>query len=415
MRIMPRPAETAQHAELRRDVGALKPRLVALRRELHQHPELAFEEVWTAATLAGRMRALGLEVTEGIGGTGVLAMLDGARPGKTLLIRSDIDALPMPETTGAPYASRIPNRNHSCGHDAHAAIVCGVAEMLARQRRRIAGRVAFVFQPADEPMRGAARMIEDGLLERAKPDISLSLHVLPMARVGQVVVQSGPIWASWDALTLMIDAPAPAFDSPLHDAARVAAEVTIALYGLAAAEAGVPDPVTLRVHALAAAQQAGGGAPAHEAVQVHLGHGKPSRATIEVTLALYDNALRRGLLERIEAEARRIAGAAGGSLGIAVGYSIPAVINDITVTAAVERAARRVVGEAGLLRNWRNRFADDVSLLFEAAPGTLLLLGTANPAKGITEIWHRPGFDIDEDALPIGVEILALAALDLLR
>src|SRR5215470_12555136 len=122
--------------DLSQDIKALTPGLVALRRELHQHPELAFEEVWTAATLAGRMRALGLAVTDGIGGTGVLAMLEGARPGKTLLIRSDIDALPMAETTGAPYASKIPDRNHSCGHDAHAAIVSGVAELLARHRAR---------------------------------------------------------------------------------------------------------------------------------------------------------------------------------------------------------------------------------------------------------------------------------------
>src|SRR5262249_38673215 len=148
--------------DLSQDIKALTPGLVALRRALHQHPELAFAEVWTAATLAGRMRALGLTVQEGIGGTGVLAMLEGVKPGKTLLIRADMDALPMAETTGRAYASQLENRNHSCGHDAHAAIVAGVAEVLVRHHDRIAGRVAFVFQPADEPMRGAQRMIEDG-------------------------------------------------------------------------------------------------------------------------------------------------------------------------------------------------------------------------------------------------------------
>jgi amidohydrolase len=403
-----------RRTELRHDIDALKPHIVALRRELHQHPELAFEEVWTAATLAARMRALDLAVTEGIGGTGVLAMLAGGRPGKTLLIRSDMDALPMAETTGRPYASKIPNRNHSCGHDAHAAIVCGVAEVLARRRDQLAGRVAFVFQPADEPMRGARRMVEDGLLERARPDMTLSLHVLPMANIGQVVVQSGPIWASWDALALAVEMPAPARDAATRDVARIAAEVTTALYDLVAREALSPEPVAFRVHALAAEQRAAGGEPAHAAVQVHLGYGQPSHAAIAATLALYDNALRARLLDRIAQVAGGLVRAAGGTLAIAADYAIPAVVNDEIATAAVARAARHVVGEGNILRDWRNRFADDLGLLMEAAPGCLLLLGTANPAKGITEIWHRPGFDIDEDALAIGVEILGLAALDLL-
>src|SRR5262249_3372450 len=145
------------------DVRELTPGLIALRRELHQHPELAFEEVRTAATLAARIRIVGLATEEGIGGTGVLTVLEGASSGPTLLIRADIDALPLEDRTGREYASRVPNRNHACGHDVHAAVVVGVAEVLARHRDGIAGRIAFVFQPADEPMRGALRMIDDGL------------------------------------------------------------------------------------------------------------------------------------------------------------------------------------------------------------------------------------------------------------
>jgi len=173
--------EESTLVDLSRDIDELTPGLIALRRELHQHPELAFEEMRTAATLAGRMRALGLAVHEHIGDTGVLAALQGAKRGGTLLIRADMDALPMEDATGREYASKAKNRNHACGHDAHAAVVAGVAEALVRHRDRIAGRIAFVFQPADEPMRGAKRMIEDGLLERIKPDMSLGVHVLPMA------------------------------------------------------------------------------------------------------------------------------------------------------------------------------------------------------------------------------------------
>src|SRR5262249_46054195 len=132
-------------------------------------------------------------------------------------------------------------------------------------------------------------------------------------------------------------------------------------------------------------------------------------------LALYDNALRAILLGRIDAVSRAIVGAAGGTLRTEVDYALPALVNDDHVTGAVERAAQRVVGPAHIIKHWRNQFSDDFGLFMAAAPGALLLLGTANPDKGITEIWHCPAFDVDEDAVPLGVEIMALAALDLLQ
>jgi amidohydrolase len=394
--------------DLNQDVHELTPGMIALRRELHQHPELAFEEVWTAATLAGRMKALGLDVQEGLGGTGVLAVLEGGEPGKTLLIRADLDALPMEDATGKAYASKLANRNHACGHDAHAAVVVGVAEVLVRHRDRIAGRIAFVFQPADEPMRGAQRMIEDGLLERVKPDMSLSVHVLPMAYTGQAVVQTGPIWASRDELTLKVSGPSPPGGAPSTvDFARTAAQLTTALYDLVEHEGQSTENVTFRVRSLQAEQ----GGP------VWLGgsRGEPDQAAIEVNLALYDNALRARLLGRIEEVSRAIISAAGGTLRIEVDYALPALVNDDSVTGALEQAAQQVIGQANIIKNWRNPFSDDFGLFMAAAPGCLMLLGAANPDKGITESWHRPGFDIDEDALPVGVQIMALAALDLLQ
>jgi amidohydrolase len=400
--------------DLARDVADVAPGVVALRRALHQHPELAFEEVWTAATLAGRMRALGLPVSEGLGGTGVLALLVGARPGPTLLIRADMDGLPIAETTGRPYASRLPDRSHACGHDAHSAVVAGVVEVLTRHRDRLAGRVAFVFQPADEPMRGARRMLDDGLLDLVQPDMSLSLHVLPMATAGQVVVQRGPLWASWDTRLIRIGMPPPAVDDrATRDVTRLAADVVSALYDLVEREGRSSESVTFRVRSLQA-EQPGSGEPAQAAVEVHMGRGDPGHAALEVNLALYDNALRSRLLARIDEVAGRIVADVGGTLRVEVDHALPAVVNDDHVTAAVERAAQRMVGPARIITGWRNRFADDVALLLAAAPGCLMLLGTGNAERGITESWHRPGFDVDEDALPLGVHVLSLAALDLL-
>jgi amidohydrolase len=394
--------------DLSQDVQAVTPDMIALRRALHQHPELAFEEVWTAATLAGRIATLGLPVQEGIGGTGVLAMLEGSKPGKTLLIRADIDALPMEDATGTTYASQLANRNYACGHDAHAAIVAGVAAVLVRHRDRIAGRIAFVFQPAGEPMRGAQRMIEEGLLEQVKPDMSLSVHVLPMAHTGQVVIQTDPLWASRDELTLHVSGPAPAHKATsAFDFARTAAQITTALYALVEHEGISPDDVTFRVRSLHAEQSG----------PVWLGGacGVPDHAILKINLALYDNALRARLLRRIDEVSRVMVSTAGGTLRIEAEYALPALVNDAYVTSVLEQVARRVIGQANMIKNWRNPFSDDFGLFMAAAPGCLMLLGTANPAKGLTEIWHRPGFDIDEDALPVGVQLLALAALDLLQ
>ncbi|HSF02018.1 MAG TPA: M20/M25/M40 family metallo-hydrolase, partial [Solirubrobacterales bacterium] len=174
------------------------------------------------------------------------------------------------------------------------------------------------------------------------------------------------------------------------------------------------EPVTFRVRSLRA-EQGGRGEPSQAALEVHLGRGDPSQAAIEVNLALYDNALRAHLLNRIEEVAGAIVSDAGGTLRSEADYALPALVNDDHVTGALERAAQRVIGRDNILKDWRNRFSDDFGLFMAAAPGCLMLLGTANPDKGISEIWHRPGFDIDEGALPVGVEIVSLAALDLLQ
>ena len=189
--------------DLTKTVSSLKESAIALRREFHEHPELAFEETWTADLVAGRMEALGLAVERGIGVTGVLAWLEGTRPGKTLMVRADMDALPMPEPTDRPYHSKIENRNHSCGHDMEMALVVTAAQVLAERRDQIAGRIAFVFQPADEPQTGAKRMIDDGLLDKVKPDVILAQHTMDIP-VGKVVAQAGAIWGSVDVLNLTI-------------------------------------------------------------------------------------------------------------------------------------------------------------------------------------------------------------------
>ncbi len=383
------------------EISELKPSMISLRRTLHQHPELAFEETFTAATLAEHLRAAGLDVEEGIGGTGVIAVLDGAGAGKTLILRADIDGMPLEEASGREYGSRIEGRNHACGHDANSAIVASVADVLARHRQSFTGRIAFIFQPADEPMRGAQRMIDDGFLERLNPDMSVAVHVMPPFETGQAAIQSGPLLASRDELVLEVSDPGGSLESgPGLDAAHLAARLVTALYDLVGREGGADENVSFRVRSL----KAEGGVPAG-----------PSHAEIECNLAVFDNALRARLLGQIRDVSSEIVEAAGGELSVKADYALPALVNDEKVTGIIEEAAAPIIGRENIIRGLRYPFADDFSLFMSTAPGCFILLGSANAEKGLTAALHTSEFDIDEDALPVGVQIMAQAALDLLN
>ena len=385
--------------ELASDVRSMTDSIVALRRELHQYPELAFEETRTADIVAGRLRGLGLEVRQGIGKTGVLAWLEGAKPGKTLMLRADMDALPLSEPQDRPYHSLIENHAHACGHDMNMALLVSTAQLLAARRDRIAGRVAFVFQPADEPQIGARPMIEDGLLDEVKPDIILSQHPMDLP-AGKVVVQPGPIWASADVLKLVIQGERGDFNAPESgvDPVLIAAQVVTALYAMVHRHSPPRETVNFRVNSLQS--QAGPDGP---------------QAEVRMRLATFNVAVRSGLVQRIEQAISGTVAAMGGTYTLENTHSLPPIINDVVVTQAVINAATDVVGEENIVQDWRNFFSDDLSLFLEAAPGCLFLMGTVNPAKGINARQHRPDYDIDEDTLAPGVEIMSRAALELLQ
>lgn len=186
------------------EAQALASDTIALRRDLHAHPEIAFQEVRTASIVAERLRALGLEPRTGLGGTGVVAVLDGARPGRTVLARADIDALPMPDAKSVPYRASVEGACHACGHDGHTAILLTVAAILSERRADLRGRVVFVFQPAEEIVRGAAAMLTDGALEGLSPDTTVGLHLSSMYPTGTVALRAGPAMAAADAFRLVI-------------------------------------------------------------------------------------------------------------------------------------------------------------------------------------------------------------------
>lgn len=379
-------------------VDGLRDAAIAIRRELHQYPELAFEETRTSAYVAGQLRDLGMSVHEEIGATGVVGILKGARAGKTVLLRAQMDALAMPEPPTRAWRSRIENRNHACGHDFNMALVLGAAHVLAAERGTFAGQVAFVFQPAEEPQVGAKRMIADGLFDLVKPDYVIAQHAMDNLPTGKVVAQEGPIWGSVDILKLTIQGERAELDMPHGgaDAVLMASEVITALYAMAHRENPLQEPVLLRV----------------SSVQTKQDGGQPS-VEVMMRLTTFNRSVQQALVKRIGEVASSIVHAMRGSCTLVNTHSLPPIVNHPVPAQALIRAARETVGEDNVVQNWRNTFPEDFAWFMEQAPGSVFGMGTNNPAKG-TGRFHQPDYDVDDDAVPLGVAITARATLHLL-
>jgi amidohydrolase len=397
--------QTAQttHDELKTAIAERQPELVDLRRHFHRHPELSFEEHQTAAAIAAHLRRAGLEVTEGVGGTGVVGLLRGtgasADAGRTLLVRADIDALPITEANDVEYASQSPGAMHACGHDAHIAIALTLADVLAGMRERLRGNVKFAFQPAEERIGGAAPMIEQGVMR--DPDVTavIGLHIWSPTPVGDVVVQAGPLFASADEVYLKVRGRGGHGAMP-HlnvDPIAAAAQIVVAVQTLVSREVSPFQPAVVTFGSIH-----GGTAFNIVADEVEL------RGTVRA----YDPAVREHLLRRIGEVAEGVAAALRASAEYEVRRGAPACVNDAEIAALVHRAAQETVGAEHVPQgDQRQSVSDDMALFLNAAPGCYFLLGCGNPERGITAPHHSPRFDVDEDALPIGVEVMARAAL----
>lgn len=383
-----------------RQAQSLFPYTQALRRDFHQHPELGFQEVRTAGIVARELRELGLEVTTGVAKTGVVALLEGARPGPTVLVRFDMDALPIQEETGAPYASQTPGVMHACGHDGHTAIGLTVARMLAERREQLAGRVKFVFQPAEEGMGGAEAMVAEGVLENPRPDVVLGLHVWNERPVGWLGVTTGPAMAAADYLRITVTgkgghgaAPHLTVDPVVAAAHIVTALQTVVARNVAPLEAAVVSVTRVR---------------AGEAFNVI-----PSQAEMEGTIRTFLPAVRERVLERVQAIAAGVAGALGAQAEVTVQRLTPPVINDAAVAARVRAVAERLFPEDEIGEE-RTMGSEDFAFFMEAIPGCYFFIGSANAARGLNYGHHHPKFDFDEAALWRGAALMVGAVLDLL-
>jgi len=386
---------------LLRDAESISGSLTAWRRDLHQHPELGFHEQRTAGIIAQSLRDLGLEVQTGVAETGVVALLEGGRPGRTLLLRWDMDALPIVEATGAAYASLEPGRMHACGHDGHVAIGLGVARLLHAQRKAWPGRIKLVFQPAEEGLGGAERMIAAGVLENPTPEIALGVHLWNSRPVGWVGITDGPMMAGAELVEIEIQGSGGHGAAPhqAQDPVVAAAQVISALQTVVARNI---DP---RATAVVSITQVHGG----EAFNVI-----PERAVLRGTIRTFEPDVRQTVLRRVEQVAAGIAGAMDCTARVRLTPLTPPVVNDPRIAGRVRAVARRTLPGTSIDESERSMVSEDMAFFLRSVPGCFVFVGSANAARGLDAPHHNPGFDFDEAALPRAAALLAGAAIDLL-
>lgn len=390
---------------LKSDIDELVPDLIATRRDLHEHPELAFEEVRTSGIVAQRLQRLGLEVQTGVAKTGVVGYLRGgaSKPGaKTIAIRADMDALPIYELNEIEYRSQTDGKMHACGHDGHTSILLAVADILAKRRNELTGNVKFVFQPAEEQVGGAAPMVKEGAMNGV--DGVIGLHLISDYPLGRVGVRSGAVFASADRIVFTVHGKGghAAMPETTVDPIVIAAYIVTALQTLISRETSPFSPAVITI----------GEIKAGTAFNII-----PETAVMYGTMRAFAKEHRAKLLRRIQEVATGIASAMGGSCEVEIIDGCPPCVNDAGMTELVRNAAITTVGEKDVDTSEEVMTAgsDDMACFLEAVPGCYFIVGANNPEKGAKYPHHHPRFNIDEDALPVAVEVLSRAALDFLK
>jgi amidohydrolase len=388
--------------DVKQEIAQRHATLIDLRRDFHQYPELAMEETRTASIIAERLETSGLEVRAGIGKTGVVGVLRGSQPGKTLAIRADIDALPIQEENDLPFKSKVPGKMHACGHDGHTAIGLTIADILASHRDELHGNVTFLFQPAEERIGGAEPMIADGALKNPDVDAVIGLHLLSSIPVGQVSVRAGATFASADAFTVRVRGRGGHGAMPNFsvDPVLAASQIVVALQSLVSREISPFNPAVVTVGSIH-------GGTAFNII--------PDDMLLEGTFRTYSEEDRSHLERRIKEVAQEAAAAMRAEADVETLMGCPPCVSDAEMAKLVQRAAVEAVGAANVRDDQLTTGADDMAFFLNSVPGCYFVVGVRNSALGYDVPHHSPRFKIDEGGLPVGVEVMLRAALDYLQ
>jgi amidohydrolase len=398
----------AQRVEIDRLAAELHPAVIEIRRDLHMHPELGFRETRTAGIVADRLRALQFdEVRTEVGVTGVVGILEGGRPGPVVAIRADMDALPIQELNAdMPYKSTVPNVKHACGHDAHTAMALGVAEIFSRMRAELPGTVVFLFQPAEEGdpaggATGALRVLEDWPLVDPTPQAIFGLHVQPLLDVGTVGYISGAAMASVDRFTIRIVGQQTHGAMPHTgiDPMPIAAEVISALQTIPSRQIDARTPTVVSVGTIA------GGSRFNIIAD---------SVTMTGTVRTLNTDGPATVRAKMDALVKGITSGYGATYELEYVETAPATYNDPALVARSLPAMRAVLGD-DLVAAEPVMVGEDFSFYQQKIPGFYFFLGVANPARGIDAMWHTEYFDLDEDALRVGMRTMATVVGDFLH
>ena len=391
------PANDPQTA-IRSIVDAIEPGLIEVRRDIHAHPELAFEEVRTAGVVARELTRLGIPHQTGVAKTGVVGLIQGGRPGKVLIIRADMDALPIHEQTGLPYASKSDGKMHACGHDIHTTTLLGVAAVLQQLAPQLAGTVKLVFQPAEEAIGGMEVMIKEGVLNAPDVDFALAFHNNPTNPVGHFAYVRGPCLAAADSFDVVVGGKSGHAARPHHSVDPIVAAATL-ITQLQTVVSREVDPMHPAV------------------VTVGMIHGGGARNIIpdSVTFAGTVRTLHAEARDAAETAIKRLcAGAeAGMRVTCAVEYrrGVPALLNDDSVLDPTIAAVRKQLGDVVAERG-PSMGAEDFALMSQLIPSFQLGIGSGPP--GGSEGLHNSRYAPDEACIGLGVQALSRAALELL-
>ncbi|HKX79227.1 MAG TPA: M20 family metallopeptidase [Novosphingobium sp.] len=391
-----------QQQALLDDAAALAGRLVSLRRAIHAEPELGLHTPRTRDKIRAALAHLPLEWREGPSTTGMVAVLRGrGDPGRSVLLRGDMDALPMPEETGLEFASTVPGAMHACGHDAHAAMLAGAAELLAAHADTLTGEVRFMFQPGEEGHHGARFMLEDGLLGGQGgwplPGAAFALHVFPNAPHGLIGGRAGPLLAAADQFHVTVAGKGGHASLPHEtlDPVPVACEIVTALQAMVTRKFSVFDPVVLTVARIE-------GGTTFNVV--------PDSAVIEGTMRSLSSANRERLRENLRLVAAGIAGAHGLAADVRIIEGFPVTVCDERAVALGERVARGLFGDEAFRRlDDPIMGAEDFAYVLEKVPGAMFFLGASHAGEDWTQCCgiHSTRMMLDEAVLPRGAALLA--------
>lgn len=402
-------------AELEAAATSIESKVIAWRRDFHAHPELSNRETRTARVVADHLRSLGLDVRTGIAHTGVAALLRGARPGPTIALRADMDGLPVTEQTDVSFKSTVTTEfrgetvgvMHACGHDAHTAILMGVAEILVRRKNTLAGQILFIFQPAEEGApegeRGGARlMLEEGLFKHARPDAVFGLHVIASLPTGVIGYRSGPMMAGSDSFKLEVRGRQTHGSRPWGgiDPIVASAQIITGLQTIVSRQVDITEiPVVLSLGAIK------GG------IRFNI---IPDSVEMIGTLRTFDDEVRSNVMERMRQTASHIAAAGGATATLAFReeVSIPPVVNDPKLTSRALASLERVVGRERLREISLQTTAEDFSFYGREVPAFFFWVGITPPDQDpeTAPFNHSPLFYVDESGMKVALRaMLALA------